>query len=246
MSSENILSTIEHKANVGHLMADVIGLLIRRAVIHDNSKFAPEEFDAFEEATPKLKTLSYGSAEYEEARQSIMPALEHHYKVNSHHPEHFSDGVTGMDLLDLIEMLCDWMAATMRHNDGDILKSLFFNKIRFNISDQLFDILNNTRVRVFGRQRYFFYAKLTKNKGKDSGYRIKFPDFPELLVPHTVMAKNDVYNQEISNFLAKHITVDLFQNGKSLPKVKTAKELGFADNEKRGEKLGYMPYSISI
>ena len=52
--------------------------------------------------------------------------------------------VSQMNLVDIIEMLCDWKAATMRHNDGDILKSIEFNKKRFQISDQLTQIFLNT------------------------------------------------------------------------------------------------------
>ena len=50
----------------------------------------------------------------------------------------------GMTLVDLLEMICDWKAATMRHIDGDIYKSLVDNKKRFGISDDLYEILLNT------------------------------------------------------------------------------------------------------
>ena len=49
----------------------------------------------------------------------------------------------GMNLIDLVEMICDWKAATMRHSDGDIYKSLDDNKKRFGISDELYQILLN-------------------------------------------------------------------------------------------------------
>jgi hypothetical protein len=51
--------------------------------------------------------------------------LKHHYAYNRHHQEFFGeDGVDGMTLVDLIEMLPDWKAATERHDDGDLAKSL--------------------------------------------------------------------------------------------------------------------------
>lgn len=50
----------------------------------------------------------------------------------------------GFDLLDLVEMLCDWKAATERHADGDIMKSLEINEGRFHISPQVMSILRNT------------------------------------------------------------------------------------------------------
>jgi hypothetical protein len=53
-------------------------------------------------------------------------------------------GINGMTLLDLIEMICDWKAATLRHGDGDIYKSLEINAERFKYSGQLKQILKNT------------------------------------------------------------------------------------------------------
>lgn len=54
-------------------------------------------------------------------------------------------GITGMTLLDLVEMFCDWKAATERHADGSITKSIRINKDRFHITPQLTEILENTR-----------------------------------------------------------------------------------------------------
>ncbi|WP_216369609.1 DUF5662 family protein, partial [Brevibacillus sp. MCWH] len=63
---------------------------------------------------------------------------------NSHHPEFYENGVDGMDLFDLVEMVCDWMAAAKRHDDGNIYESLKINKERFGLSDQLYNIIKNT------------------------------------------------------------------------------------------------------
>ena len=74
----------------------------------------------------------------------MKPALDHHYAVNSHHPEFYADGIRGMSLLDITEMLCDWKAAALRHADGNILKSIEINQKRFGYSDELKQILFNT------------------------------------------------------------------------------------------------------
>lgn len=50
--------------------------------------------------------------------------------MNTHHPEHWH-GIKNMSPLDLIEMLCDWKAATRRHATGDLLKSIRINAERF-------------------------------------------------------------------------------------------------------------------
>lgn len=49
-----------------------------------------------------------------------------------------------MNLVDLIEMLCDWKAATLRHDDGDLIKSLKHNQERFGFGDEIGQLLLNT------------------------------------------------------------------------------------------------------
>jgi hypothetical protein len=97
-------------------------------------------FDAF---TPKLKDCTYGSDEYKSFLESLKPALTH-YENNRHHPEHFTNGINGMNLIDVLEMICDWKASSERHADGDILKSIEINQKRFGYSDDLKNILINT------------------------------------------------------------------------------------------------------
>lgn len=118
--------------------------LIERGIHHDDSKLVSPEKDAFDQYTPKLKNLTYGSEEYRECLSKMKPALDHHYQVNSHHPEHFENGMNGMTLIDLIELLCDWYAASQRHEDGDVRKSIKLNKDRFGYDDMIASILNNT------------------------------------------------------------------------------------------------------
>jgi hypothetical protein len=49
-----------------------------------------------------------------------------------------------MTLVDLVEMFCDWKSATLRHHDGNLLKSIEINAKRFHIDKQLETIFNNT------------------------------------------------------------------------------------------------------
>lgn len=144
MSTPHILGVLDHKKQVAKYMKKSINELVDRAVTHDFSKFSKEEIYLFEESTPKLAKLTYGSKEYKQELKNIEPAIQHHYSVNRHHPEHFENGVYDMNLLDLLEMLCDWIAATKRYKDGNIFKSLEINKERFNITDEMYSILVNT------------------------------------------------------------------------------------------------------
>ena len=141
---EVLVETEKHIKNVEILMRKLAYMLIDRGEVHDLSKTRSPELPIFMEYTSKLATSTYGSDEYKQFLIEMKPALDHHYAHNRHHPEHFDDGINEMNLIDLIEMFCDWKAATMRHNDGDITKSIEINRKRFGISDQLANILHNT------------------------------------------------------------------------------------------------------
>jgi hypothetical protein len=143
-NEQAIHSTHVHVDEVRKQIGQVTEELLYRAAKHDLSKCLPPEMDIFAEYTPKLAKLTYGSEEYKECLAAMKPALDHHYSQNRHHPEFFENGVDGMNLVDLLEMLCDWIAATKRHDDGDVMKSLEINKNRFGLSDQLYNILVNT------------------------------------------------------------------------------------------------------
>jgi hypothetical protein len=137
-------ATLFHSQRVGELMVQVVKETLDRSTCHDRSKTEPPEVEVFDEFTPKLKNSTYGSAEYKGFLEAMGDGLKHHYANNRHHPEHFANGVNDMTLVDLIEMLADWKAATERHDDGDLAKSLEIQRERFGISDQLVAILRNT------------------------------------------------------------------------------------------------------
>lgn len=136
--------TLVHIETVRRFLGSVVKCLENRAAVHDLSKLEDPEKGVFDEFTPKLKGSTYGSDEYKGFLAAMKPALDHHYAANPHHPEHHADGIRDMTLLDLIEMLADWKAATQRHADGDLAKSIEINQKRFGYSDELRAILTNT------------------------------------------------------------------------------------------------------
>jgi hypothetical protein len=148
MQYDSKSDTLLHIKRVAELMTHAASELIRRANIHDNSKLESPEKELFDELTPKLKNSTYGTDEHNDFLIELKVALDHHYQNNSHHPEHYDNGVNGFDLFDLIEMFFDWKAAGERHADGNIYKSIEINKNRFGLSDQVVDILNNTANRL--------------------------------------------------------------------------------------------------
>ncbi len=144
MNYDSTEDTIKHIHLVQQYMSSLAEIIDTRSLCHDSSKLEEPEKSLYDEFTPKLFNLTYGSEEYKDCLKAMGPALQHHYEYNNHHPEHNDNGVSGMNLIDLLEMLADWKAATLRHKNGDILKSLEMNRTRFNLSDQLYNILLNT------------------------------------------------------------------------------------------------------
>lgn len=143
-TEQTVIETKEHIANVSKFIYIIINELADRALNHDASKLKEPELSIFTEYTDKLKGSTYGSDEYLLFLKKMYVALEHHYAKNRHHPDHFADGLDGMNIVDLIEMFCDWKAATLRHADGDILKSIKEGRERFDLDPQLAQIFTNS------------------------------------------------------------------------------------------------------
>ena len=136
--------TFRHIERVRNLLNIMIEQLLRRGEAHDQSKLSSPEVEFFTEHTDKLANCTYGSEEYNKNLREMSTALEHHYANNRHHPQHFKNGIDDMNLLDLLEMFCDWKASSERHNDGNLRKSIEINGNRFNMSPQLIKIFENS------------------------------------------------------------------------------------------------------
>jgi len=164
--------TMRHIETVRNYLNTVIKELLYRQEQHDQSKMQEPEAAIFEEYTPKLRDVTYGSELYNQYLKEMQVALDHHYSNNRHHPEFFSltvaddfayweDGkrtlLSCMTLIDLIEMLCDWKAGALRHADGDIFKSININQSRFGYSDELKQVLINT-VKWINKQNTYHKA----------------------------------------------------------------------------------------
>jgi len=143
------LDTIKHIHAVRELLYKMIENLDERARLHDQSKLESPEQEIFGEHFEKLASTEYGAPEYDALLEKVKPAITHHYANNRHHPEHWTNGIDDMTLLDLVEMLCDWKAATMRNKNGNIRKSIEKNAERFKFTPQLRQIFENTVREMF-------------------------------------------------------------------------------------------------
>ena len=166
--------TMRHIETVRNYLNLCIKELLERQESHDQSKFSDEEIPVFEKYTQKLRSCTYGSDEYKQFLKEMEPALKHHYMNNRHHPEFFKKFVCNgcfkefknnepnecdvcgysqfqeesdieqMNLIDLLEMIVDWKCSSMRHDDGDLMKSIEINAKRFKYSGSLKQIFINT------------------------------------------------------------------------------------------------------
>jgi hypothetical protein len=114
--------THEHIAQVRGLVLGVAADLTNRAHRHDRSKLEPPEVEVFDRVTPLLAGSTYGSDEY----------------------KGFLADMGEGRLIQITEMLCDWIAATRRHDDGDIRRSIDQNAERFGYGEEMKRLLHNT------------------------------------------------------------------------------------------------------
>jgi hypothetical protein len=143
------LEAIKHIHKVRSLLALMIEELDQRARLHDLSKLESPEAEIFGEHTPELAKVEYDSAEYKALLEKVKPAVLHHYSKNRHHPEHWPNGINDMTLIDLVELLVDWKAATARNKNGNIKTSIEKNTARYGMSEQLAQIMQNTVREIF-------------------------------------------------------------------------------------------------
>jgi len=128
-------NTTKHKFQVMRFMVKVCIKIMKRAWVHDFSKYSKDEAPYFA-AAGNTKDITYDSPEYKKSVEDLHVALKHHYEHNSHHPQHYEKGFKEMNPLDVIEMLCDWKASTLRYKGGDIKESLGVNRKRFGYTVQ--------------------------------------------------------------------------------------------------------------
>ena len=145
------IDTIKHIENVRKFIRMFTDKLTTRGIEHDKLKLESPEVELFTEYTPKLSAATYGSEEYNEFLKEMNVALQHHYANYRHHPEHFEKGINDMNRVDIVEMICDWKASSMRQHDGNLLKSIEANAKRFGYSGQLKQIFINT-AKMFDEQ----------------------------------------------------------------------------------------------
>lgn len=137
-----------HISRVRRHIDTFIQLLIRRAENHDKSKLEEPELSWWKEMD-KEPRYPYGSEEYKQKIKRWDKVFKHHYKYNRHHPEYYEYGVSEMTLIDIVEMMCDWLGYKDTTTVTEALKVCDDQMARYNISEELRQIIFNTLLRYY-------------------------------------------------------------------------------------------------
>jgi hypothetical protein len=130
-----IVKILWHNMLVASHLGRLIYLIRKRALVHDASKFTPDEFAGFVHINRVAREHEYGSPEYM-ASIKETDAVALHYSRNSHHPEHYPGGVDDMGLLDIIEMVADWKAASETYGQTSLEDALAVHAERFGLEER--------------------------------------------------------------------------------------------------------------
>ena len=134
---------LNHIKRVQNKLFKLIIALLMRSQEHDKSKLEEPEFSLWEKMDEEPR-YQYGSKEYKEKIERYRELFEMHYKKNPHHPEHFMNGISDMTLIDLAEMLCDWISYKDNIRVTEAIEMVEKQSKRFGYSDEIKNMLINT------------------------------------------------------------------------------------------------------
>ena len=140
--------TRKHQQLVAERMVACAKHVLDRGMVHDASKLTEEERPYYEGPVWRLdhEGVEYGSSEYKELTALMGKGWQHHKLVNDHHPEFFLS-IQSMDLFSLLEMLCDWIAASKRKGNS-ASKAMEFMTADYRVDPQLEAVLLNTLAQI--------------------------------------------------------------------------------------------------
>lgn len=112
--------------------------IVKRGRLHDASKFEELEFNSLWKG-----------------ERNFTIALLHHHSRNSHHPEHYRNGIYGMSELDIAEMVADCTARAQEF--GSDVRIWFFNDDK---APKKYGYLNDENIYL----KLEFYLEMILNK----------------------------------------------------------------------------------
>lgn len=126
----------------------LIDILTKRAINHDKSKLEEPELSLWKKMDQEPR-YPYGSEEYKDKVRRYSDLFNMHYEKNPHHPEHFPNGIQDMTLIDLMEMMCDWISYKDYIRVTEAINIVDKQSNRFGYSDEIKNVLINTILEYF-------------------------------------------------------------------------------------------------
>ena len=145
MNQDNTEDYIKKHINcVQYWMQYFAEILLRRSKEHDRSKLEEPELSQWKKMDEEPR-YSYESKEYLEKKKRYESLFKMHWKHNRHHPEYFDGKIfPDRDLIDLIEMLSDWLGYKDHISYSEASSLVKQQTKRYNFSSEIEDLLLNT------------------------------------------------------------------------------------------------------
>lgn len=137
--TKTLLTILRHQVLVRTYLLRLAHRLEERALTHDLSKFQLDEFAGFVKINQIARERPLDSPEYKASTQA--EAVRLHWSRNSHHPEFYPGGISEMSLLDLVEMVIDWWAASETYNQTTLAESLPIQRERFKMTKEQYRLI---------------------------------------------------------------------------------------------------------
>lgn len=149
---------IDHKRRVYKHINTISKELMHRAFEHDNDKIEDDLiFDIYNEHSQTQRSIPFGTKERIDFEHITMgPAVDKHIHANRHHLYNSRNPLSfeHANLLDYIEILCDWKSAMERNelSEEDEIERIKFLLDKYNFPEDIKVAMLNT------------YHKLKKSK----------------------------------------------------------------------------------
>lgn len=134
--TKTLLEVLRHNGLVRAFISKLANALEMRGLEHDMSKFGFDEFGTIVCIKGIARRFAYGSPEYEAELNANREALNEHLLHNRHHPECHPGGIDDMSLLDIVEMVCDWMAANAMYGKPTWGEAVAVHAERFGLEEK--------------------------------------------------------------------------------------------------------------
>lgn len=148
----------------------LINGLNERAINHDKSKLEEPEFSLWKKMDQEPR-YPYGSPEYKDKVKRYSKLFDMHYEKNPHHPEHFQNGISDMTIIDLAEMMCDWISYKDNIRVTEAIEIVEKQSARFGYSDEIKNLLINTLLYYYA---YMSDIKPPNSYSEESKDNVKF------------------------------------------------------------------------